>query len=86
MTHPNLLWLTRWCAKWKGGVLLVATLALSSCAHRSPATLGMVRADTVRVESHTCVFLTLADGTHALLPDQPAACHAPFLRWAGRQP
>jgi len=26
MTHPNLLRLTRWCAKWAGGVLFLGTL------------------------------------------------------------
>lgn len=32
MTHPNLLRVTRWCAKWAGGVLLVATLSLLAAA------------------------------------------------------
>jgi len=89
MTHPDLLHLGRSCAKWRGGHLLVATLFLIGCASHvepSPAIPRTARADTVAVGRHRCVFLTMQDGTHALLPGQHKPCEAAFLHWAARRP
>jgi hypothetical protein len=91
MTRPNLRRVTRWCAKWASGILLVATLFLIGCAPQAvvPSTVApeqVARMDTVAVGRHRCLFLTLQDGTHALPPEQPRACQAAFVRWAVRQP
>lgn len=92
MTPPNLRRVTRWCAKWASGFLLVATLSLIGCRPAAvvlpaPALIEQaVRVDNVKVGRHRCFFLTFRDGTHALTPDQPRACQAAFRRWVARQP
>jgi hypothetical protein len=89
VTHPNVLRVVRWCAKWRSGFLLVATLFLIGCpAHPlvplTPEVRNVARADTVAIGRHRCIFLTLRDGTHALTPEQPRACEKAFLHWAAR--
>lgn len=68
---------------------LVLALALTSCAPHPVVPLGpvqsqIIRADTVAVGRHRCIFLTLKGGSHALTPEQPKPCGKAFLKWAVR--
>ena len=46
-----------------------------------------VRADTHFLSTGTrCIYSTMSDSTHALLPKQASSCIQQFYRWAGKQP